>query len=303
MSDNRKISIRSTETAPKEQKQRKERARPRRLQSEPEFLNPVAAYLPIEKIENGIIYTKDHRYVKVLEVEPINFLLRSAREQRSIIYSFISYLKISPVKIQFKVLTKRADINKHTEIVRREMERETDPHCHMLQEDYLKLVGRIGSREATTRRFFVIFEYEAFGRHGGDEEADAVSTLQVAARTAVNYLKQCGNEVLMPENEDEFTVDVLYNILCRQESSDIPLPARVQDIVSRYVEQGKNTDTIPCTEFFAPKTIDFTHAKYICIDGLYHSYLLIPSDGYKSRVTAGWLSLLVNAGDGIDIDL
>lgn len=291
------------ETAPKEQKQRKERARPRRLQSEPEFLNPVAAYLPIEKIENGIIYTKDHRYVKVLEVEPINFLLRSAREQRSIIYSFISYLKISPVKIQFKVLTKRADINKHTEIVRREMERETDPHCHMLQEDYLKLVGRIGSREATTRRFFVIFEYEAFGRHGGDEEADAVSTLQVAARTAVNYLKQCGNEVLTPENEDEFTVDVLYNILCRQESSDVPLPARVQDIVSRYVEQGKNTDAIPCTEFFAPKTIDFTHAKYICIDGLYHSYLLIPSDGYKSRVTAGWLSLLVNAGDGIDIDL
>lgn len=151
------------ETTPKEQKQRKERARPRRLQSEPEFLNPVAAYLPIEKIENGIIYTKDHRYVKVLEVEPINFLLRSAREQRSIIYSFISYLKISPVKIQFKVLTKRADINKHTEIVRREMERETDPHCHMLQEDYLKLVGRIGSREATTRRFFVIFEYEASG--------------------------------------------------------------------------------------------------------------------------------------------
>ena len=144
------------------------------------------------------------------------------------------------------MLTKRADINKHTEIVRREMERETDPHCHMLQEDYLKLVGRIGSREATTRRFFVIFEYEAFGRHGGDEEADAVSTLQVAARTAVNYLKQCGNEVLMPENEDEFTVDVLYNILCRQESSDIPLPARVQDIVSRYVEQGKNTDAIPC---------------------------------------------------------
>ena len=143
------------EAKPREQEQRKEKARPRRQQPEPAFLNPVATYLPIEKIENGIIYTKDHRYVKVLEVEPINFLLRSAREQRSIIYSFISYLKISPVKIQFKVLTKRADINKHTEIVRREMERETDPHCHMLQEDYLKLVGRIGSREATTRRFLL----------------------------------------------------------------------------------------------------------------------------------------------------
>lgn len=54
---------------------------------------------------------------------------------------------------------------------------------------------------------------------------------------------------------------------------------------------------------FAPQTLDFTHAKYICVDGQYRSYLLIPSYGYKSQVAAGWLSLLVNAGDGIDIDL
>ena len=234
---------------------------------------------------------------------PINFLLRSAREQRSIIYSFISYLKISPIRIQFKVLTKRADLNKHTEIVRREMEAETDPNCRILQEDYLKLINRIGSREATTRRFFVAFEYEQVGRRGSNEEADAIASLQTAARTAANYLKQCGNEVLTPGNEDEFTVDVLYNILCRQESSDIPLPQRVQDVLSSYIAAGKDTDAIPCTEFFAPRTLDFTHAKYICVDGQYRSYLLIPSYGYKSQVAAGWLSLLVNAGDGIDIDL
>ena len=281
----------------------KKETKNRRRTADSAFLNPVAEYLPIEKIENGIIYTKDHRYIKVIEVMPINFLLRSAREQRSIIYSFISYLKISPVKIQFKVLTKRADLNKHTDIVRREMETETDEGCRMLQEDYLNLINRIGSKEATTRRFFIAFEYEQVGRRAGNEEADAISSLQIAARTAANYLKQCGNEVLMPENEDEFTVDVLYNILCRQISSDIPLPHRVQDIVSKYVAAGKDTNAIPCTEFFAPDKLDFTHGKYICVDGLYHSYLLIPSLGYKSHVLAGWLSLLVNAGDGIDIDL
>ena len=294
-----KEKAKAKEAADKPKKETKKR---RRTADSP-FLNPVAEYLPVEKIENGIIYTKDHRYIKVIEVMPINFLLRSAREQRSIIYSFISYLKISPVKIQFKVLTKRADLNKHTDIVRREMESETDPGCRMLQEDYLRLINRIGSKEATTRRFFIAFEYEQVGRRGGNEEADAISSLQIAARTAANYLKQCGNEVLMPENEDEFTVDVLYNILCRQASSEIPLSHRVQDIVSRYVAAGKDTNAIPCTEFFAPDRLDFTHGKYICIDGLYHSYMLIPSLGYKSRVPAGWLSLLVNAGDGIDIDL
>lgn len=76
-------------------------------------LNALADYIPIEKIEHGVIYTRNHRYVKVVEVVPVNFLLRSAREQRSIIYSFISYLKIAPVKVQFKALTKRADINRH----------------------------------------------------------------------------------------------------------------------------------------------------------------------------------------------
>lgn len=276
---------------------------PPRKQAASKYLNPCAEYLPIEKIENGIIYTKDHRYVKIIEVTPINFLLRSAREQRSIIYSFISYLKISPVRIQFKVLTKQADINKHVEIVHQEMERETDSHCRDLQEDYLKLIGRLGSREATTRRFFIAFEYESVGRRNATEEADAVSSLQIATRTAVNYLKQCGNEVLTPENEDEFTVDVLYNILCRQESSDTQLPQRVQNVLSQYMAAGRDTDNIPCAEFFAPKAIDFTHGKYVCVDGLYHSYLLIPSYGYKSSVNAGWLSLLVNAGDGIDIDL
>ena len=39
------------------------------------------------------------------------------------------------------------------------------------------------------------------------------------------------------------------------------------------------------------------------MDGVYHTYLLIPSRGYRSQVCAGWISLLVNAGDGIDVDL
>lgn len=74
-----------------------------------DYMNPVSGYLPIQKIENGIVHTKDGRYLKIVEVEPINFLLRSAAEQRGIVYSFLSWLKISPVKLQFKVPTRRAE--------------------------------------------------------------------------------------------------------------------------------------------------------------------------------------------------
>ena len=267
-------------------------------------LNALAEYVPIEKIVNGIIFTRDHRYVKVVEVIPVNFLLRSAQEQRNIIYSFISYLKIAPIKLQFKVLTKRADIDRHVETVRRELERETDPHCRMLQEDYLRLIRQLGSREAITRRFFLIFEYEPLaGTRRGHEEEDAISTLQTSARTAVNYLRQCGNTVVNRDDEDEATAEVLYHILCRRDSNEHPFTHKVQKVIEEYIAAGRPIDNIPINEFFAPDEIDFTHGRFICIDGVYYAYLLVPSDGFKPQVAAGWLSLLVNAGDGIDLDM
>lgn len=267
-------------------------------------LNLLADYVPIEKIKNGVIYTRDHRYVKVVEVVPVNFLLRSAQEQRGIIYSFISYLKIAPVKVQFKVLTKRADIDRHVETVRRELEQETDPHCRMLQEDYLRLIQQLGSREAITRRFFLIFEYEDLpGTRRGHEEEEAIASLQTAARTASNYLRQCGNTVIVPENEDEAASEILYNILCRKESNEQPFPQKLKSVLTEYLAAGRSLDNIPSNEFYAPAQVDLTHGRYICIDGVYYAYLMVPSDGYNSQVPAGWLSLIVNAGDGIDLDM
>ena len=297
--------------AKKKAKKRPEKGRlPKRpahiKEQKPACLNPVADYLPIEKVENGIIYTKDHRFVKVVEVVPINFMLRSAREQRNIIYSFVSYLKISPVKLQIKVLTRRADINRHLDTVRQEMAHEENEQCRLMQEDYLNFVQQVGSREAVTRRFFLIFEYEPWANtRRSEQEDEAIQSLQSAVHTASNYLRQCGNEVIVPENEDEFTVDVLYNLLCRNESAVKPLSVRAQEVVAQYMEHGRESeiDHIPAAEFAAPRSIDFSHGRYICMDGLYYAYLLIPSDGYKTQVPAGWLSLIVNAGDGIDMDM
>ena len=112
---NRRVITRNEEEQGKWKKRKKRKAKGG--DTAPKYINPVAEYLPVEKIENGIIYTRDHRYLKIVEVVPINFLLRSAREQRNIIYSFISFLKISPVKMQIKVIAKRADLNRQREIV------------------------------------------------------------------------------------------------------------------------------------------------------------------------------------------
>lgn len=262
----------------------------------------IEDYLPIEKIAHGVIYTTDGRYVKILEVEPINFLLRSAREQMGIIYSFISYLKISPVKLQIKMISKRADINQHLEKSRQELENETDPRCRELQEDYLKFVRNLSSREAVSRRFFLVMEYEPFNANRKVTEREILESLETTAQTAKTFLYQCGNEVTEHENPDEFTTDVLYTLLNRSLCATHPLQERIASVLARYAKENRADEDIRISEFLSPETLDFRHSSYVLINGVYHSYLYVPSSGYKSRVVPGWLSLLVNAGEGIDVD-
>ena len=258
--------------------------------------------IPVKDIRNGIVELTDGRYIKILEVEPINFLLRSVREQKSIIHGFASWLKISPVKIQIKVLTKKADISKHLNAIERDMDRESDPKCRELQQDYYNLIKTIGSREAITRRFLVIFEYEPTFNNRKSDYAEVVSTLETAARTAKQYFLHCDNVVITHDNENEFLLDVLYTIFNRETCEAVPVSKRIQDLqVKQAVSRGPVKD-ITIQQVLAPECVDLSHGRYTIMDGIYHAYLVVPSTGYNSRVVAGWTSILVNAGEGIDVD-
>lgn len=100
------------------------------------------------------------------------------------------------------------------------------------------------------------------------------------------------------------TAEVFYTILNRKSSAIKPLSIRINEVTGQYLNSGRKDalDNIPVTEFIAPDSIDYTHGQYVIMDGVFYTYLLIPSGGYRSHVYAGWSSLLVNAGEGIDVD-
>ena len=257
-------------------------------------------FIPVKDIRNGIIETTDGRYLRVIEVEPINFLLRNISEQKNIVASFASWMKISPVKVQIKVLTKKADIGKHLNTIEREMEAEDNPKCRDLQMDYYHLIQTIGSREAITRRFLVIFEYEAVTNRK-PEYAEIVSALETAVQTARQYFLHCDNAVVAHEDENIFLIEVLYTIFNRATCEVKPVEKRVRELQAAR----KDTDIsvpVPLKSVLAPESIDLTHGSYVVMDGVYHAYLIVPSDGYNPQVVAGWTSILVNAGEGIDVD-
>ena len=95
-------------------------------------LETVLDFLPIKDIRHGIIEMIDGRYLKILEIEPINFMLRSEDEQYNIISTFASWLKIAPMRLQFKSITRKADSDRHISILKDELTKEENVHCKKL---------------------------------------------------------------------------------------------------------------------------------------------------------------------------
>ena len=275
----------------------------------PEKLSFTQDFIPIKNLEHGIIETTDGRYIKILEIEPINFMLRSEEEQYEIICSFASWLKISPVHLQFKSITRKADSDKHIAMLRKEMETEESEQCKMLSEGYIRLIKDVGSREALTRRFFLIFRYEELRRNENSDYGQICSTLLTAEQNARAYFMQCGNNILQPKDPDEATAEILYMFFNRRSCIEEPFHSRVDRIVLDTMAAKNKVigiDPIPhirMAHFIAPRGIDLTHRNYIIMDGLYYSFLYIKGNGYPNKVRAGWMSSLINAGEGIDVDV
>lgn len=272
-------------------------------------LDFVQDFLPIKDIHYGVIETNDGRYIKILEIEPINFMLRSSEEQFGIISSFASWLKISPVRLQFKSVTRKADSDKHVSMVEKELKTEENEKCRQLGEGYIRLIKDVGSREALTRRFFLIFQYEELRRTDSDDLGKIYAALQTAEQTAKAYFSQCGNSIVQPKDPDEATAEILYMFFNRRSCVDEPFESRVNRVViDTMAAENKviGIDSVPhinISNFLAPRGISLKHSNYIIMDGLYYSFLYIKGNGYPGTVRAGWMSALINAGDGIDIDV
>ena len=271
----------------------------------------VQDFLPVREIRNGIIETTDDRYVKIIEILPINFLLRSSEEQYNIISSFATWLKISPMKLQFKSVSRKADSDKHVAMVREELSREENQQCRQLGEEYLRLIKDVGNKEALSRRFFLIFQYEppAGKRSSGESYADIYGMIQTAVQNAKTYFMQCGNAIVQPEDEDAFTAEVLYMFFNRSSCVNEPFQSRVERVVVDTMQaKGKiiGLDTVPHirpANFIAPRGIDFSHYNFVVMDGMYYSVMHIRRNGFPHTVRGGWMSSLINAGEGVDIDV
>ena len=97
-------------------------------------------WLPVADISHGMSALKDGRFIKIIEILPVNFLLKTPAEKASIIYYYASYLKIAPDNLQICVLTKRADMSAYADRMRGYQNSEPNALCRELNEDNIREV-------------------------------------------------------------------------------------------------------------------------------------------------------------------
>ena len=54
------------------------------------YRDSIQAWLPVKNIIGGVVITKDNRFIKILEVLPVNFYLKSPADQQNIILRCVS---------------------------------------------------------------------------------------------------------------------------------------------------------------------------------------------------------------------
>lgn len=184
------------------------------------YENSTQRWLPVKEFRDGIVVMKDGRYVKVLEVLPVNFYLKSEMEQQNIIYYYASYLKIAPDNMQIRVLTQKADISTYLERLGEFMSTENNEECRNMMADEMNFVEQLSYNVAVKKRFFIAFDFmpRSFDRNYTFE--DAKRYLEDEEYKARRYLAQCGIEVL-EISDDAFLTDLFFTLINKHTSKSM----------------------------------------------------------------------------------
>ena len=300
------------------------------------YAGSIQAWLPVKDIIKGVVLTRDKRFIKIVELLPVNFYTMSELEKGSAIADLAAYLKIAPSNLQINVLTQKFDLNSYMKMLRGALERERNERCREMIEESMAYVPQLVEREAITHRFFLSFSYDPSMKAADNTPGAIAALLNEKAEVARRYLDRCGVAVLEPEYEDNFILELLYGLLNKHTSQHIRLPEGAFDMLGTVhgvfdetalqkieapaaVVPGKKrkkrfgkkalpggvnvleagATTIP--DLISPSSIDSHSPDCLLLDGVYHAYLYIAGYGYATVVGKGWLTPLIEAGEGVSL--
>lgn len=176
-------------------------------------LGSVKQYCKIKQVKNGLIELKNGDFCKVIEVFPINFALKSEREQEQILYQYKTFLKTCDFPMQILILSRRYDIERHIRKIEKKQEEELSCKVRQMTEEYLSELRKItDNKSIISRKFYLIFREEGVRRKEKRGMEEVERGVEEKVLKIKNALKKTGNEIVDFGKQDSALIDILYGV-------------------------------------------------------------------------------------------
>ena len=215
-----------------------------KFRSKPSENQSTRDWLPIKAIANGIIILKNGSYVKILEVLPINFKLKSKLEKRSIIINYREFLKACHYPIQVSIQCRKADIEPHIKKMEGYLKDENNENVRTMAKGYINLVSFLGKKGAVSRRFFLVIPYVQPPGVKNVEFTDVDRQLSEKKAGIREYLKQCGNGVVDTgyTDDSEYVFNILNSCINKRTRDIQQISCRLMSLCGILSDHEKESD-------------------------------------------------------------
>ena len=177
-------------------------------------------WCPIRRVTRGLIELKNGDFCKILEVIPINFALKSEREQEQILYQYKTFLKICDFSMQILIVSKRYDIASYLENLEKKQQDEENVKVRNMLGEYLEELKKIVvNKDVISRKFYLVIRENRKQRGNYLRNFDEIErSFEEKVLKVKNSLKKIGNEVKDFERDDEAIIKILFDIFHRNNS-------------------------------------------------------------------------------------
>ncbi len=126
--------------------------------------SPAQKFVPVKEIRNGVIMLKDGGYRGILMCSSVNFGLKSADEQESIISGFQTFLNTLDFPVEILIQSRKMDIRPYLKIL---AEKEKDQRTDLLRiqlREYMEFIRSFTENtNIMTKSFYMIVPYSPTG--------------------------------------------------------------------------------------------------------------------------------------------
>ena len=143
--------------------------------------------MPYEEIlEDGIIKLKNHSYIKIIEIKPINYNLKSNLEKEAILNSYKLFLKSCDFNVQILIQSKKEDLSKNISQIEEINLKESNKKIKDISECYINYIKKKNEEnKSSSKNFFILIKYSI------DNKPKEFEEILINENLAINYLNEC----------------------------------------------------------------------------------------------------------------